>query len=217
MIKPKFLKTFKDKLARIKRLPIYVKETAEKIALKNALGIVISYQDGIRLDMLRLKKLHKFSVSQKIKAGYSQPDTPLYGAGDGMAETLYNLLEIHKPGEAYEIKFSNETHHNSRLSIAQIHYIHENGAIIKVTAKMRAFLHFAGLHLKPTTNIIRIPPRPAYRKAVKRAEKVRRKKRYQAKTRAAIFQLITTGKDAKFKALQKLTSREKKAMSAVVT
>lgn len=212
----KFLQGFKDKLNRIKRLPVYVKETAEIIALKNALGIVISYQDGIRLDALRLKRLHPISENEKKNKGFSQPGTPLYGAGRDMTDSLYYLLEIHRPGEAYEIKFSNETHHNSRLSIAQIHYIHENGAIIKVTEKMRSFLHYMGIHLKPTTNIIRIPPRPAYKRALKRAKRVRSKKRYGAKIRSAVFQLVTTGKDVKFKKLQKFTSREEIAKEAMV-
>lgn len=37
--------------------------------------------------------------------------------------------------------------------------IHEYGCNIKVTPKMRAFLHSKGLHLKPTTTVIRIPER----------------------------------------------------------
>lgn len=37
--------------------------------------------------------------------------------------------------------------------------IHEYGCVIKVTPKMRAYLHSQGLHLKPTTTEIRIPER----------------------------------------------------------
>ena len=37
--------------------------------------------------------------------------------------------------------------------------IHEYGCDITVTPKMRAFLHHQGLHLKPTTTVIRIPER----------------------------------------------------------
>ncbi len=36
----------------------------------------------------------------------------------------------------------------------------EYGVNIPVTVKMRWYLHFAGLHLKPTTTMIRIPARP---------------------------------------------------------
>jgi hypothetical protein len=210
----KFLQGFKDKISRIKKLPIYIKETAEIIALKNALGVVIAYQQMLK-QMSKLKNLHPFSISQKVKAGYSKPQKPLYGAGEAMADSLYYLLEIHKPGESYEIRFSNKTHHNSRLSIAQIHYIHENGAVIKVTDKMRAFLHFAGLHLKPETTVIRIPPRPVYKQSLKLAELRRKKNKYGIKTNLAIAQLITTGKDFKFKKLQKLTQFEESRKEAL--
>lgn len=37
--------------------------------------------------------------------------------------------------------------------------IHEYGCNITVTPKMRAFLHYQGLHLKPTTTVITIPER----------------------------------------------------------
>lgn len=37
--------------------------------------------------------------------------------------------------------------------------IHEYGCRIKVTPKMRAYLHYMGLHLKPTTTEIVIPER----------------------------------------------------------
>lgn len=37
--------------------------------------------------------------------------------------------------------------------------IHEYGCNITVTPKMRAFLHNNGLHLKPTTTVIKIPER----------------------------------------------------------
>lgn len=37
--------------------------------------------------------------------------------------------------------------------------IHEYGCKIPVTDKMRAFLHYKGIHLKPTTTVITIPER----------------------------------------------------------
>ena len=47
--------------------------------------------------------------------------------------------------------------------------VHEFGAVIKVTPKMRGFLHFIGIHLKPSTKVIHIPPRPFMRPALFRA------------------------------------------------
>jgi len=38
--------------------------------------------------------------------------------------------------------------------------IHQFGGKIKVTPKMRAFLHYQGIHLRKTTDFINIPARP---------------------------------------------------------
>ena len=43
--------------------------------------------------------------------------------------------------------------------------IHEYGCEIVVTPKMRAFLHYQGLHLKDSTKVIKIPERSFLRKA----------------------------------------------------
>ena len=43
--------------------------------------------------------------------------------------------------------------------------IHEYGCEITVTPKMRAFLHYQGLHLKESTKVIKIPERSFLRKA----------------------------------------------------
>jgi hypothetical protein len=49
--------------------------------------------------------------------------------------------------------------------------IHEYGCKIKVTDKMRAFLHKKGLHLKASTEFITIPERAFLRKGFKANEK----------------------------------------------
>ena len=41
--------------------------------------------------------------------------------------------------------------------------VHEYGCTIAVTPKMRAYLHYNGLHLKEETKYIHIPPRPFLR------------------------------------------------------
>lgn len=43
--------------------------------------------------------------------------------------------------------------------------IHEYGCEIVVTPKMRAFLHYQGLHLKDSTKVIKIPERSFLRKS----------------------------------------------------
>jgi phage gpG-like protein len=46
-----------------------------------------------------------------------------------------------------------------------IAHVHEYGCTIKVTPKMRAFLHYAGLHLQETTEHVNIPERSFIRAA----------------------------------------------------
>jgi len=216
MLTPKFSTTYEAKRKRIARLPKLVKETAETLALKDALGIVIAYQEGISKNSLSLSKLHSFSVRRKKEAGYQKPRTPLYGAGDAMERTLYNALEVIKKNKRWIVRFSRKRHHASKLTLNQLHLIHENGALIQVTDKMRAFLHYIGLHLKADTKIIRIPPRPAFRKAV---NKYLRKKKAQENTfqvKRAINQLINNNTDSIFKKINQFTEREKEAMGAMV-
>ncbi|MDR1648916.1 MAG: phage virion morphogenesis protein [Synergistaceae bacterium] len=48
-------------------------------------------------------------------------------------------------------------------NIAAVHEFgctNENGCAIKVTPKMRAYLHYSGIHLRSATEYIVIPPRP---------------------------------------------------------
>ena len=52
-----------------------------------------------------------------------------------------------------------ETHPHSDLTMAHLGAIHEFGATIQVTEKMRAYLHHIGVHLKPETTAITIPAR----------------------------------------------------------
>lgn len=65
-----------------------------------------------------------------------------------------------------ELKAKSETISNHKVSVgalqgsnAWLAGIHEYGCTIKVTPKMRAFLHYNGLHLSPNTTVIKIPER----------------------------------------------------------
>ena len=58
---------------------------------------------------------------------------------------------------------SNANAHKSKngesSEMVKIAATHEFGKVIKVTAKMRAYLHSVGIHLKPSTQTIHIPER----------------------------------------------------------
>ena len=52
-----------------------------------------------------------------------------------------------------------EKHPHTDLTMAHLGAIHEFGAVIQVTDKMRAYLHHMGVHLKAETTTITIPAR----------------------------------------------------------
>ena len=54
---------------------------------------------------------------------------------------------------------AHELHPDTKLTNAHLGAIHEFGATINVTDKMRAYLHYKGIHLKPETTTITIPAR----------------------------------------------------------
>lgn len=71
---------------------------------------------------------------------------------------------------------------DKEADLAMIAGVNEFGADIKVTDKMRAYLHYIGIHLKKTTTVIKIPERAFLRitmdkkdtisKAVRFAERI---------------------------------------------
>ncbi len=61
------------------------------------------------------------------------------------------------------VGFPSTADYKDGTSVALIATVHEYGADIEVTPKMRAFLHYKGLHLKKSTKYIRIPQRSFFR------------------------------------------------------
>lgn len=63
--------------------------------------------------------------------------------------------------------FADATNADTGKSIAQYAIYNEFGATIRVTPKMRAWLHYQGIHLRKDTDVINIPPRPFMRTVAK--------------------------------------------------
>lgn len=81
-------------------------------------------------------------------------------------QTYAELVQLMKDiDQKYSIKVgiigedASAKHPDSDLTNAELGAIHEFGATINVTEKMRAFLHHIGIHLKPETTTIVIPTR----------------------------------------------------------
>lgn len=78
-------------------------------------------------------------------------------------KALTNLME--DMGQKYSIKVgiigsdAYEQHPHADLTNAQLGAIHEFGATINVTDKMRAYLHYNGIHLRKDTAQVVIPAR----------------------------------------------------------
>ena len=78
-------------------------------------------------------------------------------------QALTNLME--DLGQKYSIRVgiigenASQKHPDSGLTNAELGAIHEFGATINVTPKMRAYLHHIGIHLKESTTTVVIPTR----------------------------------------------------------
>lgn len=187
--------------SRMRRLPKLVHDAMDSQVKKDAVNVIKEYQHGIRNNSFGLARLSGATVQQKKSEGMSKPSTPLYGEGDARPNSLINALSIRKIKNGYRLFRRKAKHHASELPLNVLLSIHENGAIIKVTPRMRSFLHYIGIHLKQDTKLIRIPPRPVVDKAIARV--LRKKKRGEpaASVRKAINELIKTGRDSMFRKL----------------
>jgi phage gpG-like protein len=92
------------------------------------------------------KPLHPFTIQRK------KSDKPLYDTGDNILNRITHEVE----GDVVKVGVFGES--------TLIASVHEFGAKIRVTEKMRRFLHAQGLHLKKDTRYIVIPQRSYLRK-----------------------------------------------------
>ena len=193
MVKAKFSSNYWAVVKRLQRLPKFTREMADTITKKDAEGLVEEYKKGIRENNFGLVPLSSITVKIKREKGYSRPYSPLYGAGDSKTNSLINSLRIRKIKKGYRVFISSAKHHDSNLSLKALFNIHEHGALIKVTERMRSFLHYLGIHLKKTTKIVRIPPRPTRAKAFKRFIAKRLREENVKKAQQGIINYLRTG------------------------
>ena len=185
MIKIKFSDTYNAKIKRIRRLPQLVKEAADASTQRDVNGIINDFQNGIRKDNFDLRDLKYSTIKSKQGKGYSKPGTPLYGLGDSGKNTYINMFIIKKLKNGYRIVARWANHHEAGIPLRTLFFIHENGAIIN-TGK----------------TLIRIPPRPAFRKAFQRYLRRRLKGETSKDVRAAMGETIKTGKTTKFRRIK---------------
>ena len=98
-----------------------------------------------------------FAPNHPYTAAKKGSSKPLIDKGDLLGSVTYDVIN----SNAVFIGV------NKNANIAAVH---EFGCTIKVTPKMRAYLHYNGLHLKASTQYINIPARPFIRPAIENAE-----------------------------------------------
>ena len=91
--------------------------------------------------------LHPATIARKHSS------KPLIDHGDLIGSITYKVLDDNS-SVFIGVKRGKE---------ANIAAVHEFGCTIGVTPKMRAYLHYIGIHLKATTQYIHIPARPYLR------------------------------------------------------
>jgi len=201
MVKIKYSLHTEAVRSRIKRLPKLVNDAMDAQTRKDVINVIKEYRKGLLANNFRLEPLRPVTIDNKMSKGYDKPRLPLYGAGENEPNSLYNALSFRKIKKGYRLYRRRAKHHESDLPLNVLLSIHEQGALIRVTERMRAFLHYVNIHLRPDTKIIRIPPRPVVDKAIIRALRKKKEGEPSTSVNKAIQELINTGKENMFNKL----------------
>lgn len=147
----KFDQNYKTLEKAVKKLPKFGETSVELYTKASANQFLKFLKVSIKGKKLRLARL-------KLRPG----GTPLYDS-DEMVESL----EVKKQRRGLYSVAPKDGTHSGGLSYKHLWTIHEYGTTIKVTEKMRWWWLFNyGKKLKK--NVLRIPPRPAIRRAWRR-------------------------------------------------
>lgn len=198
MVTAKFSTTYDAKRMRVARLPKLVERVAKSGTKKQAIALIEAFQSGIRTNSFKLVPLKPETVEKKAKQGMSKPRVPLYGRGDEVEKKSYiNMLRIRKLKKGWKVYASWAKHHTSNLQLRALLQVHEEGCIIK---QMRG----------NTMVLIRIPPRPALAKALRRVLKGKIHEENVLEVRRAIRLLIKTGSTSGFRKIYHKTEKDRR-------
>ena len=151
----------------------------ESITKGPALMTIKNFKEGIRLNSFRLEKLTDGTIRRKRQLGMERPRTPLYGRGDDVKDRSYiNMLRMRKLINGHKVFVSVAMHHSGAIRLRDLFVVHEFGTIIK------------GAH----GQFIRIPARPAFKKAQQRTlRQMKAREPSGSDVKRAINQIINTG------------------------
>jgi hypothetical protein len=142
----KYSNNFEAIRSRIRRMPELAENAISGFTKKNLLEINQIFHDGIKKNGLGLEPLAEITVGAKRRAGYKNPNTPLYGKGDDAEERSYmNMMNIMKVPMGWKLYPSHRMHWTKKITLDFLFKIHEHGATIRASSG----------------SFIRIIPRPA--------------------------------------------------------
>ena len=124
--------------------------------------------EGIRQAAARVGNYGASQVKKGIVSGSPggqtfAPNSPLTIARKGSSKPLINHGDLVGSITYQIIDSENVFIGVKKGKEVNIAAVHEYGCTIRVTPKMRAYLHYQGVHLKPSTQMIYIPARPFLR------------------------------------------------------
>jgi hypothetical protein len=144
---------------------------------RDATQVIEVFQDGIDRNNFRLKPLKPETIRRKRRLGMRKPQIPLYGKGHQERNSYINMWRIVKMKRGYRVRPRSAKHWSGRIKLKDLLTVHENGATIDTG---RA--------------VIRIPARPAWERAQQRFLKKLASQEPAAEVRAAIREVMRTGR-----------------------
>jgi hypothetical protein len=198
MITATFSDSYRAKMARIKRLPVYYDQAMMGRRKKDGLNLIDIFHTGIKDNLFGLDALAKLTIKAKQRKGYERPTSPLYGKGDKEIKKSYsNMLRLRRLKKGWKIFASSAMHWSGNIKLRDLLTVHEEGRTIKRTTKNGEIL-------------IRIPPRPAFWRSYRKLmDKIQTDRKEQSKeVKAAVNEYINKGELVRF---NKMTKYEKEA------
>lgn len=156
---------------------------------------------GLEKSNLVRPPLTEMTQEIKSKKGLKRIKTPLIGKGRKDPKSMLSSMQVKKIKKGYILSptgYHYAEHGQKPVKNSTLWLIHEYGALIKVTDKMRGFLAAVyGIYLKKTTEYIKIPARYPVRKALNRF--IRSGKLKEILGKYDITEILINQKDSKIK------------------
>jgi len=149
------LKGLKQKRERYKKASEFVKGMVLGYANIDAYSTILLFQKNLLINGFHLKELKPSTIARKRKNKYRWPEMPLVGIGKKKGiNTLYSSLRLEKLDNGTRVYVSKDQHHGADRSLEYLFGVHEKGCTIQ---------------RGETT--IKIPPRPAFKRAIQMGRK----------------------------------------------